>query len=139
MKVYDATDTILGRLATTAAKQALLGETVKIVNSEKAIVSGSRENVLAKFKAQRDRGGPVNGPFLPRMPDRFVRRSIRGMLPYKQQRGREAYNRILCYLGVPDEFKKEKLISLKAAGKSKLPTLKYITIQEICRSLGGKL
>ena len=126
MKIYDATDMILGRLATVAAKQALLGEEVKIVNAEKAVVSGSRENVLAKFKQQRDRGGPFNGPFIGRLPDRFVRRHIRGMIPWKTTRGREAFARILCYIGVPDLYKNEKLITIKEANKSKLPTLKLI-------------
>ncbi len=139
MKVYDATDIILGRLAATAAKQSLLGETVNIVNCEKAVISGSKRTVLAKYKAQHDRGGPVKGPFTSRMPDRFVRRAIRGMLPYKQPRGKDAYDRVMCYLGVPEQFKKEKLISLNQSNKSKLPTLKSSYVGDVCRNLGGKL
>ena len=40
MKIYNAEGIILGRLASVVAKQALLGEDIRIVNSEKAIISG---------------------------------------------------------------------------------------------------
>lgn len=139
MKVYDATDMILGRLASVVAKQALLGEEIKIVNSEKAVISGSKAGILAKALNAIDRGGPVNGPFIPRLPDRYVRRNIRGMLPHKQPRGIEAYKRILCFVGFPESLKKEKVIVIKEASRSKLPTLKYVYVGEICKLLGGKV
>ena len=44
----DASDTILGRLASYVAKRALEGEEVIIVNCEKCIVSGNRENIFKK-------------------------------------------------------------------------------------------
>ena len=138
MKVYDATDTILGRLATTAAKQALLGETVKIVNIERAIVTGDKKGVFNKYKQRREMGGPFKGPFIPRMPDRFVRRVVRGMLPYKQPKGKAAFKRIMCYRGVPESLKKEKLIKIAGADISKLPRIKYVSVSEICKWLGGK-
>lgn len=130
MIVIDATDILLGRFATFAAKQALLGEEVRVINVEKAIISGTKPAVIAKIKKQRDRGTPAKGPFLPKTPDRFVRRTIRGMLPYKQAKGAEAFKRVMCYTGVPEELKNEKPVELLGAHANKLPNLKYVSVGE---------
>ncbi|MBU4242076.1 MAG: 50S ribosomal protein L13, partial [Nanoarchaeota archaeon] len=61
--IIDATNTIMGRVAATAAKKALEGEKVDIINSEKAIISGKRSTVVARFRQQRNRGGPYHGPY----------------------------------------------------------------------------
>lgn len=136
--IIDATNLILGRMASVAAKKALLGEDIKIVNCEKAIISGNKKYLLEKYKARRDMGVPLKGPYYPRMSDRIVRRAIRGMLPYKRPRGAEAYKRIMCYIGIPEEFANEKPITLKEADASKLPTTRYITIERISKHLGAK-
>ena len=81
--IIDATNLILGRMAAFAAKKALLGEKVDIINCEKAVVSGSKRDVLARYKQKRERT-TIKGPFFPKVADRFVRRTVRGMLPYKQ-------------------------------------------------------
>ena len=47
--VIDATDLIVGRLASHVAKKALLGEEFVIINSEKAILTGNKPQILAKF------------------------------------------------------------------------------------------
>ena len=72
------------------------------------------------------------------MPDRFVRRSIRGMLDYKRGRGRDAFKRIMCYISVPDEFKSGKIETIKEASRERLKTLNFITIGEICKFLKYK-
>ena len=130
MIVIDAKDLILGRLATHAAKQALLGVDVRIINAEKAIISGARAKVLSEMKQTRDRGTPAKGPFLTRMPDRYVRRVVRGMLPYKKIKGSEAFRRVLCYIGTPLEFKDIKPMALDHCFVSKLTTAKYVTVEE---------
>ncbi len=53
MKVYNGKDLILGRLATVVAKQALLGEEVKVVNCEKIMISGRKTNTVAMEKPSR--------------------------------------------------------------------------------------
>ena len=131
MIVIDAQNLILGRLATFAAKQSLLGQEVRIINVEKAIVSGAKKTTLNETRQDMDRGTPAKGPFIPKQADRYVRRVIRGMLPYKQPKGSEAFKRVLCYVGVPDEFKEAKTTPLPFADAQKLPTLKYITIKEL--------
>ncbi|MFH1506116.1 MAG: 50S ribosomal protein L13 [archaeon] len=137
--IIDATDTIMGRVATVAAKKALLGEKVDIINCEKAVVSGRKKWLLPETKRRKDMGIPTKGPVIYRMPDRFVRRAIRGMLPHKKPRGREAFKRIRCYIGVPLQFKDQKAEIIKEASFRKLPNLKYTTVKQICKHLGGKV
>lgn len=135
----DATNLIVGRMGSYAAKQALLGHSINIFNCEKAVMTGGK-----KFNAEqylyliKETGQPQKGPFISRLPDRFVRRQIRGMLPYKKSRGAAAWKRIMCYVGVPDEFKKKKLITLDWASAKHKRTMKIITIGELCRMIGGK-
>jgi large subunit ribosomal protein L13 len=136
--IIDATNTILGRLATYAAKQALLGEEVNIINSEKAIVTGEKQTVFARYKQRYARGTPSTGPFILRMPDRLVRRTVRGMLPYKIPRGAAAYKKVMCYVGVPAEFEDKETITIDAASKNKLPNTKYVTVGQIATNLGGQ-
>ena len=136
----DAKDTIIGRLAAYAAKQALLGNTVNIFNSEKGIISGNPIKIKEKYLyLKNETGQPTKGPYVPRMPDRFVKKIIKRMLPHKKTRGKEALKKIKCYIGIPEESKDKKLLSVEKANKQKLRELKYTTIQEICRSLGGKI
>ena len=140
MKIYDGEGMILGRLATHIAKDALLGEEVKVVNCDKIVISGKRINTVASEKQRRDRKGyPLKSAKFSRLPDRYVRRSIRGMLPWKQTRGKEAFKRIMCFIGVPAGLKGKEMISLERASYKKLPTLKHMTVGEVCKSLGGKI
>ena len=134
--IIDATNTIVGRLATVAAKQALLGEDVVIINCEKAIVSGEKQQVFAHYKQKYARGTPSTGPFILRNPDRIVRRTVRGMLPFKLPRGAAAYKKVMTYVGVPKEFEGKETTSIDAK-KTKLPNTKYVTVGDISRNLGG--
>ena len=136
--IIDGKDLLLGRFATHVAKKALLGEEIVIVNCDKIIISGKKENVLAKYKTRRARGAPLKGPYYPRQSDRFVRRAIRGMLPYKQPKGKAAFKRIMCYSGIPASYQDEKKETIKSANVSKLPKFNYISVGEICKFLGGK-
>ena len=139
MKIYNGEEMLLGRLASVVAKDLLLGETVNIVNCEKVLVSGHREKVLANEKQKRERKGyPLKSANFSRLPDRFVRRTVRGMLPWKKPRGEEVFENLMCYMGVPEEFKDKELITIKTASVKKLPTLKYVDVGDVCKSLGWK-
>lgn len=135
--IIDGTNLIVGRVGTVAAKQAMLGESVIILNCEKMIITGKRQALVEQFLHERQRGVPIKGPFLSRLPDRFVRRMIRGMLPYKRPRGQAAYKRIMCYIGVPDKYKDLKIETIEGANVSKLRDLNYIEIGSLVKSLGG--
>lgn len=139
MKIYNGKDLILGRLASAAAKDVLLGEEVAIVNCESVLISGSRAVTLRDQQARYARRGyPLKSENLSKTPDRFVRRSVRGMLPWKIARGREAYHRVRCYRGLPESFQGKELLTLPKASASKLPTLKMMTVGKLCLQLGGK-
>ncbi len=136
--IIDANNLILGRMATFVAKQALLGEDINIVNCGKALITGERKKILLRYREKKQSKKPQKGPFICRRPDRFVKRVIRGMLPYKQEKGRKAFRRVLCYVNVPAGFQDKKSETIEKAKVSKVPNLKYITVGEICKHMGGK-
>jgi large subunit ribosomal protein L13 len=137
--IIDATNLIAGRLASHAAKKALLGEQVDIVNAGDAVITGRKETVFGKYNKSIKKGRHSKGPFYNRRSDMFLRRLIRGMLPYKQEKGEQAFKRIMCYVNVPEKFQGKKLETLKDADVSKVPSLYYIKISEIVKLLGGKI
>lgn len=137
MKIIDASGLILGRLATHVAKLALQNEEVAVINCEKAVISGDRKKVIKKFLERRSKGDPFHGPFYPKQPDRIVKRAIRGMLPYKKQRAREALKRVKCYIGAPAQLEGD-VVQVPNASKEKLIKTKTVSIGEISQLLGAK-
>ncbi|MBW2997860.1 50S ribosomal protein L13 [Candidatus Woesearchaeota archaeon] len=137
--LIDATDLIVGRLGTVVAKKALLGEKIDIVNAEKAVVSGKRQEVLQHIKQKVDRRTWSKGPHYKRSPDLFLKRMIRNMLPFKKAKGKAALKNIMCWEGVPEQFKDQKSETIKEASLSKLPNPNHVSIKEISRFLGGKI
>jgi len=136
--VIDATHQLVGRLATRAARAALHSKTVRVINCEKAAISGRKSVVVADFKRRYVRGATREGPFTHRQPDRIVRRVIRGMLPYKTARGMAAFRRVMCYIGTPIELREAKPVRFEEADVSKLPMTRWITIGDISKELGGR-
>lgn len=111
--VIDASGSVLGRLASYAAKQALLGKNVVIVNCDNILLTGRKRMVIDEYNLARRRGGTsLNGPHFPKHTDRIMKRTIRGMLSYNQQRGLDALKRIMCYSLVPKEYESVKKISI---------------------------
>ncbi len=136
--VIDAEGAILGRLSTNIAKRLLTGETVDVVNVEKIVISGNPESIISSYKEKlgiRIKYKPLRGPLHSRRPDRFVRRRIRGMLPFKQPRGKDAYHRLKCWISIPEEFQKATLIKVAEADSEKL-TIKKLTVAKLCKELG---
>jgi len=132
--IIDGKNAVLGRMITQVAKRALLGETIDIVNCEKIIVSGKKEMVFAKYDRLKKMGVPRKGPFISADPEKFVKRIIRGMLPYKQPKGRDAFARIKCHEGIPAEFEGKEL---EKVAESKLRVM-CVPISDICKHVGGK-
>jgi large subunit ribosomal protein L13 len=132
--IIDAKNTIIGRLATIVAKKALLGEKIDIVNCEDAIITGKKDFLIARYQRKKDMG-TFKGPYQPKMADRFVRRIIRGMLPYKQEKGKNAYKRVMCYIGVPEELKDKQIGRIDSADISKVKNLDYMNIKDIIKKL----
>ena len=137
--IIDAKDMVLGRLGSYAAKQHLLGNKVDIINCEESIVSGKRHATLYEYIRRPHRKAPTKAPYFYRRPDMFVKRTIRGMLPFKRARGRDVYKNIKCYIGVPEELKNQKPIMIEKSDSSKLHSADYIKVKEICKAVGGKI
>jgi large subunit ribosomal protein L13 len=135
--VIDAAGSLVGRIATQAAREALHGRKVRVVNCEKAVISGTKRFLVHEWMRRFRQGVPKKGPFLHRRPDRIVRRIIRGMLPYHNPRGREAFESTMCYIGIPVELKEAKLVRYAEAGADTLPTGRYMTIADLSKEIGG--
>ncbi|MHC1709062.1 MAG: 50S ribosomal protein L13 [Methanomassiliicoccales archaeon] len=135
--IIDAENHIAGRLATVIAKRLLKGEEIVVVNAEKIIITGERDSVLAAYKQKKDLGNVKSGPFFPRRADLIMKRTVRGMLPWKSTSGREAYRRLKVYVGVPKEFVNMKMEKVDVAIKTGLT--QYVTIGQIAEYLGSRV
>lgn len=130
MKIIDGKNAVLGRLASYVAKEAIRGEEIVILNCDKVIITGNKKDIREKFESRRRRtGSSQKGPKISRKADKMVKRAIRGMLPdFRKGRGKIAYQKIKCYLGVPEKFKgSEKIIG----GREKKS--KFISIEKISK------
>lgn len=134
--IINAENLILGRLASFAAKKAMEGNQIDIINSDKAVMTGSKETLFNKYKIKRDKGGPLYGPFFPREPEMIVRRTIRGMIPHKQEKGKTAYKNVKCYIGIPKELKGKEFITLEKA-KLKESAMRYMEVGSLAKLLGS--
>lgn len=112
--IIDASQGSLGRIAAFAAKQSLLGKEVIIVNCNDAVITGKPRTTIANYQQKRARGGSAQkGPYFPKNPERLMKRTVRGMLSYKQGRGDAAFKRIMCYNETPEEYKDAEKTSMK--------------------------
>jgi large subunit ribosomal protein L13 len=138
MAVIDANNLILGRMASSVAQRLLVGEEIKIINAEKAIISGRKDTTFERYKRYTDRGSKEFGPQFPRRPDQIVARTVRGMIPHKKMRGREAYKKLKVYIGVPPELSKEQISTIEDASIMRLSTSNYTVLGELSKKLGSK-
>lgn len=136
--IIDAKDAILGRLGSYVAKQLLSGSKVEVVNCEEAVVSGNKAAILGNYLRRIDRKAPTKGPYLYRRPDMFVRRTIRGMLPFKRARGREAFKNVSCHIGVPESLKGEKALAFDKFNVGRLKSTDYLKIKDVCKAIGWR-
>ena len=138
MKVINGENLILGRVASQVAKAALSGEEIALVNCEKLMVTGNKDSILSRQRMLADlKGKPTKGRFYETRPDFFVQRAIQNMLP-KSNRGNVALSRIRCHISVPERLKATATEAFENAHVNKVPNLKYTTIAEICKHMGGK-
>jgi len=131
--IIDAEGVILGRMCTSVAKRLINGEQIAIVNSEKAIITGKKSAIKKRYKQKRDVGTYRKGPFFPRMPDRIVKRAVRGMIPYQTPHGRTAFKKLKCYIGVPKDFEGKSFEQIENAKKQPID---YMTVDEVSKYLG---
>ncbi len=137
--VVDARDCILGRVASEVAQRALDGERVAIVNAEDAVITGDKEDVFDTYRTRINLGSD-RGPNYPRRPDTIFKRSVRGMVPYKKPRGREAFSNVRVYLGNPyeDDDAYEAEI-LEETSLDRLSNIRFVHLGEVSEQLGANV
>ena len=136
--LIDASNLILGRLASIVAKRLLNGEEIIVINAEKAIISGNKENIFedaAKRLEIRTVGSKTKSPKHPRRPEGLIRKTVRGMLPWDKPRGKIAFKRLKVYIGVPDSVKELHSQTLPKANLTNVQTFK-ISIGDVAKSIG---
>jgi len=139
--VIDCSSRILGRLASRTAKMLLEGKTIKLVNAEKAMISGHPTQIVASYKRKIeliDKANPEHSPYWPRRPDFLVKRIVRGMLPFKKPKGQAAFRRLMVYIGVPAELKNAKMEKLETKEVGEIYETS-ITVKELAERLGYRL
>ena len=111
--VFDATDVVLGRLATeisvllqgkhkpTYARHVLTGDYVVVVNAARVKVTGAKTEQKMYRRHSHYPGALRETPMskvLDTYPDRVIREAVRGMLP-KNRLGRRMLRRLRVYAG----------------------------------------
>lgn len=133
--IVDGRGCILGRVASQVADRAIEGERIAVVNAEDLIVTGDEADVVAKYKERADLASD-RGPYYPKRPDRIAKRTIRGMLPYKRPRGRQAFERIRVYVGNPFETDGEVV---EGTTLDRLSNIRFIELGEVSEQIGANV
>ena len=118
--IIDGKDHLLGRLASTVAKQLLLGNKIVVVRCERIMISGSMfrnmyrlRGVMGKTRAANPRRGHIHY----HNPARLFWRTVRGMTPHKTARGAAAMGRLKTFEGVPHPYDEQKRLIVPNALK----------------------
>ncbi|MEM2942102.1 MAG: 50S ribosomal protein L13 [Candidatus Bathyarchaeia archaeon] len=137
--VIDAANLVLGRVLSYAAKRALEGQDVVLLNVSKAVISGRKQSIVQRAKTKlrtRTLASQEKGPRHPRRAETYARRALRGMLPFKKPLGKRAYKRVRIYAGIPSGYEKIPPQKIPGADASKL-RCPYILVEEYSREIGG--
>ena len=120
--VIDATDRVLGRLATEVAnilrgkKKPIFqpnvdaGDYVIIVNAEKIRLTGVKEDTKTYFAVSEYIGHSKNIPYSrlkEKHPERIIERAVKGMLPHNAL-GRQIYRKLNVYKGPEHKHRAQK-------------------------------
>ncbi len=138
-EIIDASNLILGRMATYVAKRALEGKRVVILNAERAVISGTKARVVARAKLKlktRTLANQAKAPTHPRRPDNYVRRVVRGMLPWKKSRGKDAFRRVMVFMGTPADYQGKPIVKINDANASRL-RVPYVSVAQLAQEIGG--
>ncbi|KAJ5084512.1 hypothetical protein NUU61_009091 [Penicillium alfredii] len=142
--VIDGKGHLLGRLASTVAKQLLNGQKIVVVRCEALNISGEFFRAKLKYHAylrKMTRFNPTRGgPFHFRAPSRIFYKAVRGMIPHKTARGAAAMERLKVFEGVPPPYdRKKRVVVPQALRVLRLrPGRKYCTVGRLSHEVGWK-
>jgi len=133
--VVDARDCILGRVASEVATRAMDGDRVAVVNAERAVITGNEESTMSVYRKRAEIGSD-SGPYYPKRPDGIMKRAVRGMVPYKTDRGREAFENVRVYVGDPFDGEGEVV---EGTSLDRLSNIKFTSLGEVSEQLGANV
>jgi large subunit ribosomal protein L13 len=134
--VIDGKDLVLGRMGSNIAKRLLLGESIRIVNCKDVIILGKKKYLVERYKNKLKNKVVGQGPYYSRSPADLVKRALRNMLPYKNQRGIEAYKRLKCYNSVPSILLNKDKETIEEAKLDENSVFYFTKVGEISKVLG---
>ncbi len=126
--IVNAENKVLGRLASDIARKIGDGEEVKVVNSEKAVISGDEKEVKEEYKTKYDRGARDFGPYYPKRPDKILKRTVKGMVPDGDE------EHVKAYLGVPEDLEDHEEVDVKEGNN--LKNRNYVKLGEVSKFIG---
>ncbi|KAI9721888.1 MAG: 60S ribosomal protein L16B [Chrysothrix sp. TS-e1954] len=142
--VIDGKGHLSGRLASTVAKQLLMGQKIVVVRCEAINISGeffrAKLNYQAFLRKQTRFNAWRGGPWHYRQPSKIFWRTIRGMIPHKTPRGAAAMARLKTFEGIPPPYdRKKRVVVPQALRVLRLkPGRKYCSVGRLGREFGWK-
>eukprot|EP00382_Lankesteria_abbotti_P004275 CAMPEP_0113847216 /NCGR_PEP_ID=MMETSP0372-20130328/1746_1 /TAXON_ID=340204 /ORGANISM="Lankesteria abbotti" /LENGTH=202 /DNA_ID=CAMNT_0000816459 /DNA_START=65 /DNA_END=673 /DNA_ORIENTATION=- /assembly_acc=CAM_ASM_000359 len=119
LAVVDCRGHVLGRLASTVAKELLCGQRVVLVRCEDVVVNGPLPRNKLKYMAflrKKSNSNPRKCSHIHhRAPSMIVRRAIRGMMRHKLSRGIEALSKLKVFDGVPAPYDQKQRVVVPGA------------------------
>lgn len=135
MIVIDGTNMVFGRMASQLAKKLLTGEEIHLINAEKLVLIGNSDQIAERYMQKRrlkHKGKPENSPKWSKVPHLLVKRMVRGMLPHRTLRGKQAMTRLRVYTGNPKNL--EQNLKLEKAAFDGVS--KHISVYDLCKKIG---
>lgn len=118
--IIDGKGHLVGRLASIVAQELLRGQKVVVVRCESLVISGSLFRNKLKYHEFLNKSCNTN----PRRhfkhfssPSRMFWRSLRGMLPHKEARGKAALQNLKVFEGIPYPYDQRKRMVVPRALK----------------------
>merc|ERR1712136_299067 len=141
--LIDGSGHLMGRLASTIAKQILSGQRIVVVRCESICISGNfyrNKLKVLEYLRKRMNTKPSKGPYHFRAPSKCLFKVVRGMVPRKTARGMEAMNRLKVFDGVPPPYDRMKRMVVPSALRVlKLkPGRKYCSLGRLSHETGWK-
>lgn len=137
--IIDASGLVAGRLASKVAKAARNGETIVVLNAENSVLVGKKSAVMKKFQQRVDaavKSNPHYGPKYDRIPNKMLRKMIKGMLPNKSRTAERLIKRIEVFNTIPEKYEgkdMETIEEIKFNEKNE-----HMTMKKVAELLGGK-
>ncbi|KAI6173446.1 50S ribosomal protein L13, protein [Aphelenchoides besseyi] len=139
--IIDGKGHILGRLASTVAKQLLLGQKIIVVRCEEINIAGNFHRSKLKylsFLRKRCNVKPARGPFHKRAPCKIFYRTVRGMVPHKTARGMQALKNLKTFDGIPQPYDVKQRMVLPTALRhvALKPRRKFCSVGRLSHEVG---